>query len=160
MKTRKLPIAAISKGVLHITPARFYLEKSGNPWVGKNHIENGDGVIITDDRAYIEFRGLETNEGRTALRDYVDAVQSLPEGPENDAANQEVMTKKAIDLICGMVISWRIFDEDGEAIDIEPGELDPDLGTPQVRILMEHFLNVAPRKIIEMANFLRDLKNF
>ncbi len=161
---KKLPISAIDAGVLHVRPAKFYLEKAGQPWIGAGHqwaMVDGEPSLadppIVDNRAYIEFRGLETDAGRKALRSYVDAASAVD--PADKTANDSLL-HAAVDLICGMVLSWRLFDEAGDAISLEPGDIDEESGLTQIRILMDHWSEVAPRKLLEMANFLRETKNF
>lgn len=175
--SKKLPIAAIDSGVLHVKPAKFYLTKGGEPWVGADHkwltavvqdntIELKDKPPIVDQRAYIQFRGPETNEGRKAVKAYADIAMSVkPEGDEplSDAAakeQQEALMAAALDLTAAMTVDWLLFDEDGQPIDIKPHDVDDETGQKQVYILYSHWASVAPRKLLEMANFLRDLKNF
>lgn len=167
--TAKLPLDAISRGVLHVSPGRFYLKKGETDWVGAAHkpmpldeaqiaIAQGRAPYLVDDRAYIEFRGPETNEGRAAMRAYVDLVGTVDK--ENAQAANDFLTARAVDLICAMTTAWRLFDDDGQPIDFEPQDHDAETGKTQIRILTEHFVAVAPRKILEIAGFLRNLKNF
>lgn len=164
--TAKLPLDAISRGVLHVSPGRFYLKKGDADWVGAAHrvrpaVETGqfDSPYIVDDRAYIEFRGPETGEGRAAMRAYADIFGAID--PELDKVKtNEILTQAAVDLICAMTTAWRLFDDEGKPIDFEPQDFDAETGKTQIRILTEHFIAVAPRKVLEMASFLRDLKNF
>lgn len=170
-QTAKLPLAAIGRATLHANPGRFYLKKGDVEWVGARHkllphleqihaAHNGGSKYEVDDRAYIEFRGPETNEGRAAIRAYADANGAVDRAGGDAEAINEKLTVAAVDLVCAMTLSWRLFDEAGKPISLEPHDVDEETGKTQLRLLLEYYIEVAPRKILEMAAFLGDRKNF
>ena len=165
MTSPSLPLAAIDSGVLYVNSGRYFLKKGSNPLVP----DYWTGAGGPEDRAYIEFRGPETDEGRSALQDFqrqwAEALPKVDEnGKPNDSRSPAELDKQqmnvAVRCVNRMILDWRLFDDRGLTLLMPPHDIDDATGKTHATVLLDHWAERAPRKIIDMANFLKNLGNF
>lgn len=169
-----LDFGAIDDALLAKNNGRYYLRKGDRYWTGAGHKEDrdpatGDIVYEIDERAFLEFVGPETDDGREAMKQFqaqwnmANALTQKAQS-DDDRRRAEQAQMNAITSYVELAIrDWRLFDAAGAEIDIKPYEkVEPDnADSPsQIGSLVTHWAQTSPRILMDISQFLIKLGNF